>query len=117
MIIADENIPIEIIEVLRTNKINTLSIFDDYRGISDINIIELAQNPPQIILTEDKDFGDLIFAYNQKKVSVILLRYHFSEQEKITAILLKFLQNHQVEQHSFIVISTKNIRIRKISTP
>ena len=114
MIIADENIPLPIIEALVKNKIETISIFDNHRGISDTEIIKLAQNPPKIILTEDKDFGDLIFAYNQNQVSVILLRYHYSELEKISSILLKFLLNHTIENYSFVVITTKSIRIRKI---
>lgn len=114
MIIADENIPLPIIESLKQNNIDTTSIFDDYRGVSDIEIIELAQNPLKIILTEDKDFGDLLFAYNQKQVSVILLRYHYSELETITSILIKFLLNHTIEKHSFVVITTKSIRIRKL---
>ena len=62
MIIADENIPLPIIETLVKTKIEMISIFDNYRGISDLEIIKLAQNPPKIILTEDKDFGDLVFA-------------------------------------------------------
>lgn len=114
MIIADENIPLPIIEMLRENAIETVSIFDEYRGISDVAIIKWAQNPPKIILTEDKDFGDLIFAYKQKQVSVILLRYHYSELEKIKSILLNFLLTHTVLMHSFIVITSKNIRIRKL---
>ena len=114
MIIADENIPLPIIEMLFQNNLETISIFDNYRGISDIDIIELAQNPPKIILTEDKDFGDLIFAYNQKQVSVILLRYHYSELTEITSVLLKFLLNNIVEENSFVVITTKNIRVRRI---
>ena len=114
MIIADENIPLPIIEYLLENSIETTSIYKEYRGISDVQIIDLAQNPPKIILTEDNDFGDLIFAYNQKQVSVILLRYHYTEMEIISKILLKFLQNNTIENHSFVVISPKNIRIRKI---
>ena len=114
MLIADENIPIEIIEGLRKAALDTFSIFDNKRGISDKEIIAFAQNPPRIIITEDKDFGDLVFAYNQKKVSVILLRYHYSELKNIESILIDFLKNNVVEQHSFIVITPKSIRIRKI---
>ena len=114
MIITDENIPLQIIEKLRELNIETFSVFEDSRGISDKEIINLAQNPPRVILTEDKDFGDLVFAYNQDKTSVILLRYHYSEMEKITSILINFIQNQIIEKHSFIVITTKNIRIRRI---
>jgi predicted nuclease of predicted toxin-antitoxin system len=113
MPIADENIPIQLIKKLRELNIETFSVFEDARGVSDKEIIKLAQNPPRIILTEDKDFGDLVFAYNQEKVSVILLRYHYSDYEIIQNNLTHFLQNNFVEQHSFVVISTKNIRIKK----
>ena len=114
MLIADENIPLPIIEMLFKNGIDTVSIFENNRGISDIEIITMAQNPAKIILTEDKDFGDLIFAYKQNQVSVILLRYHYTDMEIISSILLRFLQNHIIIQHSFIVITTKNIRIRRL---
>ncbi|NJM78728.1 MAG: DUF5615 family PIN-like protein [Flavobacterium sp.] len=114
MIIADENIPVQIIEKLRLSNIETYSIYDNNRGISDKEIIALAQNPPRIILTEDKDFGDLVFAYNQDKVSVLLLRYHYSEIDSIERILINFIENHAIEQHSFIVITSKSIRIRRL---
>ncbi len=100
--------------MLFENNIETISIFENHRGISDIDIIKMAQNPPKIILTEDKDFGDLIFAYKQNQVSVIFLSYHYVDMKIISAILLKFLQNHTIVQHSFIVITTKNIRIRRL---
>lgn len=114
MIIADENIPIQIINALQFSNIETFSIFEKARGITDVEIINLAQSPPRIILTEDKDFGDLVFAYNQDKVSVILLRYHYTEMKKIISILVNFIQTNTIEEHSFVVITSKNIRIRKI---
>jgi predicted nuclease of predicted toxin-antitoxin system len=114
MIIGDENILVKIIEKLRLSDIEIYSIFENKRGASDKEIIEFAQNPPKIILTEDKDFGDLVFAYNQKNVSVILLRYHYSEINIITTILINFIQTHKIEPYSFVVITTKNIRIRKL---
>lgn len=113
MIIADENIPVQLIEKLRSLKIETFSIYESSRGISDKEIIKLAQNPPRIILTEDKDFGDLVFAYNQDKVSVILLRYHFDDFILIQNNLINFILNNKIDLHSFIVITSKTIRIRK----
>jgi predicted nuclease of predicted toxin-antitoxin system len=113
MIIADENIPVQIIDRLRLVPIDVYSIFESFRGAKDYEIIELSSELPKIILTEDKDFGDLVFAYNHKKVSVILLRYHFSEMENVINILIDFLNNNKVEEFSFIVITTKNIRIRR----
>lgn len=114
MIIADENIPIPVIDELRLSGFDVLSIFEKHRGVSDKEIIEIAKNPPKIILTEDKDFGDLIFAYNQKNVSVILLRYHFSDMDLIIKILINYLKINVIQENTFVVITSKNIRIRKI---
>ena len=114
MLIADENIPIEIIIKLREENFETFSVFESKRGISDKQIIEFAQNQPKIIVTEDKDFVDLVFAYNQKEVTVILLHYHYLEMKIITNIIINFLKNNIIQPHTFIVITTKNIRIRKV---
>ena len=86
MIIADENIPKQIIEALLQAEIKTFSIFLESRGSTDLEIINMAQITSDIILTEDKDFGDLVFAYNQDRFSVILLRYYYTEKSKSTLL-------------------------------
>ena len=58
MILADENLDGIIVETLRQRGIALYSIFELDRGLSDEDIITLSRNPPRIILTEDKDFGE-----------------------------------------------------------
>ena len=58
MIIADENIDEVLIKFLRSKEIEVYSIKESDRGISDASIIEFSKDPPRIILTEDKDFGE-----------------------------------------------------------
>ncbi|MCY7351186.1 MAG: DUF5615 family PIN-like protein [Cytophagaceae bacterium] len=87
-----------------------------HRGIRDEKVIELSRNPPRIILTEDKDFGEWVFAHNVRDISVILLRYHFLDLEKITHILLNVLASRRDELFGkFTVLTTQKIRIRPIS--
>jgi predicted nuclease of predicted toxin-antitoxin system len=82
IIIADENIPILLQEKLIANGFSVVSIFNDFRGITDFKIIELAQSYNNaIILTEDKDFGEWVFAHHIKNLSVVFLRYHFKETD------------------------------------
>ena len=115
MILADENIYQNIIFALRDVGIDVFSIYETTRGISDFAIAELSKNPPRIILTEDKDFADIVFAYQIKDISVILLRYSFDETDKITQILIDLLQNNQVNLFGkFTTITTKKIRIKEI---
>lgn len=115
MIIADENIDHSLILLLRKNGIDVLSIYEDFRGYSDSEVIELSKNPPRIILTEDKDFGEWVFSHNEKNISVILLRYNFNETLRMGEILCKVLTD---ESHSFwgtfSTITPTKLRIRKI---
>ena len=91
MILSDENIDHSLIATIRDLGIDVYSIYEQQRGTLDDSIIELSRNPPRIILTEDKDFGEWVFAHNIKDISVILLRYHFQDTEQIRGILVKIL--------------------------
>lgn len=72
IIIADENIEHLLIEKLK-QYFQVISIYESYRGASDKYIAEIATRENAIILTEDKDFGDLVFIHNQAHLSVILI--------------------------------------------
>lgn len=115
MILADENIDHKLITNLRTNGFEVFSIYEKLRGISDEEVIEISKKPPRIILTEDKDFGEWVYSHNEKNISVILLRYDFSETESIIKTLLQILKDrNEALWGTFTTISANKIRIRKI---
>ncbi len=64
MILAEENIHDTIIFALKQNGYLVNSIKESLRGVDDQNIARLSLYPPQIILTEDKDFGEIVFVKN-----------------------------------------------------
>jgi predicted nuclease of predicted toxin-antitoxin system len=115
MILADENIDHQLIEHLRSIGFEVLSVYESSRGVSDEMIIEISKNPPRIILTEDKDFGEWVYSHNEKSISVILLRYNFKETQNIIRILEQILRERKdALWGSFTTISSTKIRIRKI---
>ena len=83
MILADENIDPRFIRAIESIPIEVFSVQITNSGLGDEEIIELSRNPPRIILTEDKDFGEWIFAHHVKGISVIFLRYHYSDIENM----------------------------------
>ena len=78
MILADENISTHIIQKLRDVAIEVYSIYENHRGASDGQVVNLSKSPPRLILTEDKDFGEWVFAHGERTISVLLLRYTHS---------------------------------------
>ena len=115
MILADENIPLRMIESLRAEGVNVLSIYETNRGITDKAIIDIAIASNRIILTEDKDFGEWVFAHGINSISVLFLRYTFPEQTVITEILIRLLRNKgNALMGKFVTITTEKIRYREI---
>jgi predicted nuclease of predicted toxin-antitoxin system len=116
VIIADENIPLLLQERLTLNGFEVLSIFNDFRGVNDLRIIELAQsNIDAIILTEDKDFGEWVFAHHIKNLSVVFLRYHFKESNLIfERVLQLFLTNKTNLLNRFTTVTVNKVRTRDL---
>lgn len=115
MIIADENINYSLIASIRELGIEVYSVYESDRGIRDEAVIESSRNPLRIILTEDKDFGEWVFAHNVKGISVLLLRYQFKETEVMRQILTKLLSERLTELIGcFTTATVQKIRIRRI---
>lgn len=112
---ADENIDHSLIDAIRGLSIDVYSINESNGGIRDEEVINLSRNPPRIILTEDKDFGEWVFAHHVRGVSVLFLRYHFKETAAMKQILVKLLSERLADLVGcFTTVTTQKIRIRRI---
>lgn len=114
-ILVDESVDYRIVKILRKNEFQVISILEDYRSVSDKVVLDLARENSAILLTEDKDFGEWVFAYHEKGVGVILLRYQPEHLEQIIESLFSVLRIYGDSLASkFAVITVKKIRIREI---
>ena len=114
MILADENIHSFIIKTLREAGFTVVSVTELSKGIKDEQVIQWALEENYTVLTEDKDFGEWVFAHHIKNLSVLFLRYSFEEYEIIARTLIHFLQNQQLVHPVFVTLTTKKIRIRQL---
>lgn len=115
MILADENINNSLISAIRNAGFEVYSIYESNRGLSDEAIIDFSRNPSRIILTEDKDFGEWVFAHNISDISVIFVRYAFPETKAISEILVRLLTERSEGLFGhFTTITTQKIRSQPI---
>jgi predicted nuclease of predicted toxin-antitoxin system len=114
MILADENIPFEITKSLREQGFEVTSIYETARGLSDEQVIEIALKYDYLLLTEDKDFGEWVFAHHAKGLSVLFLRYSFDELPDITRALIYLLKTQVPERPFFATITARKIRVRQL---
>jgi predicted nuclease of predicted toxin-antitoxin system len=114
-IIVDESVDIRIVNKLRKENYNIISILEEYRSIPDKEVLKLAQKHEAILLTEDSDFGEWVFSHKKRGFGVIFLRYKPHDLEKILNSLLLILSKYKDTLfNKFAVIKTTKIRIREI---
>jgi predicted nuclease of predicted toxin-antitoxin system len=113
--IADENIDTNIVRQLTEEGYSILSIAEDFPGISDIAVLELVNTHQAILLTGDKDFGELVFHRRKTAQGVVLIRiFGIPEIEKAHIVVEVFKQYAADFDKSFTVIGRNKIRIKKM---
>ncbi len=114
-LVIDENISMLLINQLTDYGFSVYSIQKHNFGISDREVTTLASHKGDIIITSDKDFGELVFASRITNISVVLLRMEPDEINQIYNKLIFVLRedNPQLFYH-FTTITKDRIRVRKI---
>jgi predicted nuclease of predicted toxin-antitoxin system len=72
--IADECVSPFIVGQLRDSGHDVLYVAEIASGTADSNIVERADQEHRLLLTEDKDFGELVFRWHRAAPGIVLLR-------------------------------------------
>jgi len=117
-ILADEGLNGNIVRLLRASGFSVKWVLEDNSGISDNEVMLLAKSEHRILITEDKDFGEWIFAHRETGLTIILLRYTKRDIDVVVQQLLTALDRLRIpdffDRSFFVVINRSRIRIRAI---
>jgi predicted nuclease of predicted toxin-antitoxin system len=113
--LADENVPRPIVERLRTDGFTVRSIFEESRGISDTDVLEIANEAGLILITQDHDFGELAILRHLPVAGVLLLELaRLSLPEQVERVA-GFLSNDQTNLvGNLTVIEPARVRVRAL---
>ena len=112
-LLADENVDWPIVQRLREHGHDVRYVLEIAAGMRDEAVFELARSENLILLTADKDFGEM--AFRQRKVlrGTILLRLSGVSPGKKAKIVTVALEKYgQKMENAFTVITSKSVRIR-----
>lgn len=91
-----------------------IAIEDSNKGCNDEVVLEISLKENSILITEDKDFGELVFRLNKAHIGIILIRLSGLDSESKSKIVIKSLnENSDKMKNSFSVITPHQTRIRK----
>lgn len=114
--LANENIPLESILLLRRAGHQVVSILEDHPGMKDIDVLKWAVRGKSIILTFDRDYGELIFKYPRLiPEGLVFFRFDPSTPDQPAVILINLVKEKDIHllKH-FTVIEEDRVRQRAL---
>jgi predicted nuclease of predicted toxin-antitoxin system len=113
-ILADESVAQPVVHSLLQDGLDVLAIADTSPGIPDAQVLEIANREGRILVTMDKDFGELVFRERRLSTGVVLLRLPGLTSEAKSHIVLEVFRQYGDELAGcFTVVTQRNVRIRK----
>jgi predicted nuclease of predicted toxin-antitoxin system len=117
-LLADENLDLSVVARLREAGHQVLAVAEMESGISDDIVLDRANAEAAMLLTEDKDFGELAFRQCLVHHGVIPVRLTGLPGATKAATLIQLLEEHRLElPGTFTVLSPGMVRIRKRDLP
>jgi predicted nuclease of predicted toxin-antitoxin system len=111
-LLANENFPGDAIAALRVAGHDVVWMRDRSPGASDQAVLQLAQAQNRILLTFDKDFGELAFRSKLPSSSgIILFRLRPISPEYISSIAVEVLARPSEWNGHFAVVEENRIRL------
>ncbi len=112
--LADENIPIKVVNKLRQEGFDIIRIDEIKPGLSDKQVIEIAVKTSRAVITFDKDFGKLIYREGYKVEAVVLLRFSPKGVDVIFQRVKSLLSKDMNLKNCFVVVGEKKLRVRRL---
>ena len=114
-LVADESVDSGIVKGLRQKGIIVFSIADQCWGIKDSEVLKIAYEKQSLLITEDKDFGELAFRLKFQHKGILLIRLSdLPRYERLKMAVETISQNINIMKNSFAVLTKTGLRIKTL---
>jgi predicted nuclease of predicted toxin-antitoxin system len=112
--LADESCDFAVVRALRSAGYDVFAVSEVMTRSGDRDLIDQAHRDQRILLTEDKDFGWLVFVSRADSAGVILIRFPGHARQTMADSVMRLVQE-QGEQlvGAFVVVQPGHIRINR----
>ncbi len=112
-LVADESVEGPTVYALRAVGYEVLFIAETSPGIEDAEVLSIARREQSLLITADKDFGELVFRNREPHCGVLLVRSPEDDPNENAANAVSAVQQHGPELHNrFSVLAGRVLRIR-----
>lgn len=114
-VIVNENITRSVIQGLRDRGFDVLSVKESMRGADDASILQRAEAEQRLVVTQDKDFGELAFKHRLPATcGIVLFRLSADDPADDNQRMLDVMQSRSDWAGHFSVVTNDRIRMRTL---
>jgi predicted nuclease of predicted toxin-antitoxin system len=113
-LLAGESCDFNVVRTLRGSGHDVAAIVELIPGATDEEVIAFSVREGRMLITEDKDFGRLVYAAKKPSTGVILIRFPATARAALLKKILDTVTTHAEKlANSFTVIQPERIRISR----
>jgi predicted nuclease of predicted toxin-antitoxin system len=113
--LADECCDADMVDVLRGDGHDVLYATESLRGATDDELLTCTVSEGRILLTEDKDFGELVYRLQRTAHGIVLLRFNVADRAlKIPCLRYLLKQEAERLRGTFVVLEVDKVRFRPL---
>lgn len=113
-LVVDEGCDFSVVRSLRAAGFDVLAVCEISPRATDEEVLELAVGGDRVLVTEDKDFGQLVLASGDERVGVVLLRFPASARQGLPEAVLRIVRARGEQlMGSFVVVQPGRVRIAR----
>ena len=117
-VLTDENVSSAVIRGLRATGQDVLAVKESLAGATDQQILARAQAEQRLLLTHDKDFGELAYRRGlPARCGVVLFRLSGAQPDADNWRILSVLQGREDWAGAFSVVTEDRLRMRPLPKP
>ncbi len=111
-IVADESVDFRIVIQLRAAGLIVYSVAEQLPPITDKSVLSIACDKQALLITEDKDFGELVFRLQLPHHGILLIRIE-EANHKLFSVTAAIQQHYEEMINRFSVINNNKLRIKE----
>ena len=110
--LADESCDFAVVRALRAEGYDVLAVSEVTQRSNDRELIEQAYHEARVLLTEDKDFGWLVYVSQSDSAGVILIRFPGDARQTLVHAIVRLIDEQGERLHrAFVVMQPGHVRI------
>jgi len=112
--LADESCDFIVVRSLRLAGYDVVAVTESFPSASDIEVLRAAVEKNRILITEDSDFGEWVFAHRKEMKGVLFIRFPGNVRSGLGETVVLLIEKHGMDLiGNFTVLEPGRARIRK----